>query len=394
MKIGITIGLTQENESLWINGIKLNALNLASTLMEIKGFDVWLLDTGHSVKDLTKVDWDHTKYRIATYKEVILDFDVLIMLGTTIPDENLIDLKKLNKKIKIVKYQCGNNYVVDMERVLFGDPNDDTIPSWDTNHDETWYVPQQGYQNHEYYKLIYKQSENQVKPVPFVWNPEHMLGFVKDLNIQNVYYKPKEDVEKNIVVMEPNMNVVKYSLIPVLIVEDLYRRIGKKFNNLIIISGKKLLKNLFYKRMIFLLDIFNINPAPIKYTGRYSTPYILGTQSDIILSHQWENPLNYAYLDALYYNYPLIHNADFIKDAGYYYKGFDISEGSIMLEEALSNHDKNIEDYNKRNSKVLNRYMSTNPNIVDTYKKLIENLFKPDKHKMSYKYNTKTNNYK
>jgi hypothetical protein len=61
MKIGITLGLTKEYESLWLNGIKLNILNLAKTLMEIPEYEVFLLDTSNVVTDLTKVSWDYNK---------------------------------------------------------------------------------------------------------------------------------------------------------------------------------------------------------------------------------------------------------------------------------------------------------------------------------------------
>ena len=41
MNIGITISLLEENESLWINGIKLNAMYLLKTLTEL-GYNVYL----------------------------------------------------------------------------------------------------------------------------------------------------------------------------------------------------------------------------------------------------------------------------------------------------------------------------------------------------------------
>ena len=96
----------------------------------------------------------------------------------------------------------------------------------------------------------------------------------------------------------------------------------------------------------------------------------------------------------MYYGYPLVHNAEMIKDAGYYYEGFNITEGAEQLQIALQNHDDNIEEYIEKNKPVLNRYMSTNPGLVDTYKKLIDNLFNPNKHELSYEYNWKTNLYK
>jgi hypothetical protein len=83
-----------------------------------------------------------------------------------------------------------------------------------------------------------------------------------------------------------------------------------------------------------------------------------------------------------------------VQDGGYYYKDFNISDGAEQLKLALNEHDKNIEEYRLKNKPVLERYMSTNPGIVNTYKKLIDNVFNKDTHKMSYEYNWKTNLYK
>ena len=177
--------------------------------------------------------------------------------------------------------------------------------------------------------------------------------------------------------------------------EEVFRDSGEDaFKQIYIGSGKNLLKNKYYLAMIKYFDLVNSPNNKIKYVGRYPVSTFLASETDVVVSHQWENPLNYAYLDAMYYGYPLVHNADMIKDAGYYYEGFNVSEGAAKLEEALSNHDSNLEEYNKNNKKVLERYKSTNPDIVDTYRKLIDNLYNKDKHKMSYEYNWKTNLYK
>jgi hypothetical protein len=83
-----------------------------------------------------------------------------------------------------------------------------------------------------------------------------------------------------------------------------------------------------------------------------------------------------------------------IKDAGYYYKGFDTVSASKILGNVLNHHDELKEDYNTKSAKVLSRYLTTNPNIVDTYKKLIENIFEPGKHALSDEYDWSTNLYK
>tara|TARA_R110000850_G_scaffold1909_2_gene9932 strand:+ start:49 stop:303 length:255 start_codon:yes stop_codon:yes gene_type:complete len=83
-----------------------------------------------------------------------------------------------------------------------------------------------------------------------------------------------------------------------------------------------------------------------------------------------------------------------VQDGGYYYKDFNITEGAEQLKFALNKHDENIDDYNIKNKPVLERYTSTNKGIVDTYRKLIDNVFNKDTHIMSYEYNWKTNLYK
>ena len=398
MNIGITIGLTADYESLWINGIKLNALYLANTLIEIGEHNVWILDTSEKVTDLTKVAWDTSRFPIYKFKEKWEDVDLLITLGTSLPTDWIKKMRTSNPNVKVIKYQCGNNYVVDMERVLFGDPTRDGIPSWDLGHDETWMIPQQEYQNFDYFQTIYRQEDHQVKVVPFIWDSmfiEKNNELLKKSGSKLPIYSPKPIADKKISVMEPNLNVVKYSLIPILIVEGFFRKYGlNSFKQIWIASGSKLLENKYFKGMLVKLDLVNQKEPLIKFVPRYPVTTMLAEETDVVLSHQWANPLNYSYLDALHFGYPVVHNADMIKDAGYYYEGFKIKEGIKQLNLAINKHDTQTEEYAEKSNKVLDRYRSTNPALIDIYRKLIENLWEPNKHKLSYKYNWKTNTYK
>jgi len=142
------------------------------------------------------------------------------------------------------------------------------------------------------------------------------------------------------------------------------------------------------------MDIVNGSQGPkISFTSRYPVTHYLANGADVIVSHQWENPLNYSYLDVMYFGFPLVHNADMIKDAGYYYSDFNVNEGYNQLKYAIEEHDNNLEEYKLRNQKVLDRYTVKNQDLLDTYEKLIENLFEKDKHQLSYNYNWQTNTY-
>jgi hypothetical protein len=53
--------------------------------------------------------------------------------------------------------------------------------------------------------------------------------------------------------------------------------------------------------------------------ARHGIVAMLGREVDCVITHQWENDLNYLYWDVLSLGYPLVHNSSRIKDAGYYY---------------------------------------------------------------------------
>ena len=75
----------------------------------------------------------------------------------------------------------------------------------------------------------------------------------------------------------------------------------------------------------------------VRRLGRAST--------DIVVSHHWENGLNYLLYDALYGNYPLVHNSPFLRDVGYYYPDFEIFDAARAIATAAQTHDARLDDY-------------------------------------------------
>lgn len=106
--------------------------------------------------------------------------------------------------------------------------------------------------------------------------------------------------------------------------------------------------------------------------GRYQMPDFLTRYVDVVLSHQWENGLNYAYNDALYVGYPFIHNSKLLpKGVGYYYNEFDAFEGAKVLLDVIENHDK----YVKRANEYLDSLLPTNSMNIYLYEKGLKRLF-------------------
>jgi hypothetical protein len=114
----------------------------------------------------------------------------------------------------------------------------------------------------------------------------------------------------------------------------------------------------------------------IFYESRYNTVFALANYVDIVLSHHTYNSLNYVTLEALYLDYPVVHNSEDFKDAGYFYKEFNIGEGAKALRDAVLTHDDNIEEYKKTAKQYIEKYSPENPKNIQGYIDLIESAIK------------------
>jgi hypothetical protein len=169
---------------------------------------------------------------------------------------------------------------------------------------------------------------------------------------------------------------------------------GGEFQKLNVLCGEDIIKNSYYASVIKHTRMFNEDPIKLNYLPRLVAIDALAQFADIVIAHQLTNPLNYSYLDALYLQFPLVHNAHMIKDAGYYYHGNNIGSGARQLKLAIEKHDDNIETYNENSERVLTRYTVYNEGLLETYKGLIETTMGIKDHKLGSMYDWQTNLYK
>jgi hypothetical protein len=394
LKIGITIGLKDNKESIWTNGIKQNVLMLHRLLKNsTNNYEIKLLNTielDWSIKPNYLNDVD-----ICTFKDNFMDMDLLIVMGAQISNADIKRFKEdINKRV--ISYKCGNNYVVAMENILFKEDEEGKTYQFEEDYDEVWYIPQQDEVNSGFYKTLYRTNSF---IVPFIWHNQYLLEALTDIEKGFKKGQFKKDYryvigkeKKRIGVMEPNLNIVKFALIPSMIAEECYRgEIGKNhIDKLMLTNSEKISKNKEFMSMIRTFDLFK--DKKITAESRYQTAFILSQHIDVLVCHQILNPLNYLYLDAAYMGYPVLHNAPLCKDLGYYYENSDTVSAAKQLDYILTEHDKDIDAYNERNDKVLMRYYADNPKLVKTYDKLIHNLFNGGNKDLEY--NPKTNLYK
>ena len=178
--------------------------------------------------------------------------------------------------------------------------------------------------------------------------------------------------------MEPNFSILKWCLPCILICEKAYRN-NCDIQHIYITNGLKEttssnefnINNL--TEALRPLEVFSDKKLTIE--GRYNTIDFMSKYADIVVSHQWGNPLNYLYLDLAWMGWPILHNAHLCKDVGYYYTDFDYNGAADVLANIVNTHHLHINEYINNNRKIINRYLPSNKELQQKYKILIDNLY-------------------
>ena len=153
------------------------------------------------------------------YDEIKDDINILICSWVSNIYESMAVYLK-NRGCKIISYHCGSNYIIDMEQCLHGE-EEDPNPMYPKYFDESWIIPQNEKMNFYYFKTMERSSV--VRVVPFVWDSYFIDRVIRDHSLPNNGSYRAGSNPKKLAILEPNMNVVKYCMYPLLIVEKLYR---------------------------------------------------------------------------------------------------------------------------------------------------------------------------
>jgi hypothetical protein len=183
-----------------------------------------------------------------------------------------------------------------------------------------------------------------VKVLPHIWISLFFEKSIKELADNNINfgYKPNFIHKKRISNFEPNTSVVKTCYIPILICEHLYREDKNLIDHVYLCNTFDKKDRYSFHNFIGRTDLVKDNVMTVE--ARYLISDFLSRYTDVIIAHQWENALNYAYYEALYGGYPLIHNSKMLP-VGYYYDEFNAEQGAEILKSVIYNHDLNHEEY-------------------------------------------------
>lgn len=315
--------------------------------------------------DLNKVPAILRNVRMVIAEEVVRN-SIPIHLNIEIAMSIDSSMRKFlrDRGTKTVKLYLGNILNIDIETPIF-------YPGVHFSHhvtgeiDEIWVSPHYK-QHYEYAGLINKVGP--AKIAPYVWDPCILtLGGTRQYK-----WRPRAVGETQVfVILEPNISFQKCSLVPLLIVEKLYR--GSKGDIKVLIGNSdRLQANPFFTKTILpTLELYK--DGRLIFSGRNTITSIMNDYpSCIAVAHQWNNQYNYMTLEYLVSGFPIIHNASDWSDAGYYYEGSSIDKGYELLKKVTEFHSTSLEQYAAGAAALQWRHSPYNPEVQRAWKELLE----------------------
>tara|TARA_R110001592_G_scaffold206933_3_gene457652 strand:+ start:164 stop:1243 length:1080 start_codon:yes stop_codon:yes gene_type:complete len=346
---------------LFSNGLQQNIVFLAELLKGI-GFTP-IIAINHKIEECVDPPSDILIIEENELLEYCEDLSFALNASWLINLNTLKLIKEKNKNFKNIHIVYGNGLLADIERCSW----QDHLAISPEMVDEVWISPHYKF-SYNYYKTYY--NTERVFELPYIWSSKYIDMHEKIWNKINktCYYRPGED--KNIGILEPNLNITKHCLPSIMIAEEFYTKVSKEdFNKITVYCAAKFTDKKYFKSLMWNLDVTKENK--IEFKGRIKVSKILTDMSNVIISNQLLNALNYTYLEALHFNFPLIHNSELIKESGYYYPNYDTKLGAEALNLALNYHDQNLDKYKEQAQKTIRKYSPENPIVIEKYKKLL-----------------------
>jgi len=366
LNIALSASIGEEYQTIWGSGITQNILFLYQLFEKIMIVNqVYLLDLLQpSNENLLHKTIGRQSYKCINKETASQTIDVLIEIGTQVWPE--IANAVQNRGGKVISMRCGNTYI-DEVMGIFSDRTS-LHPISHVLYDEIWVLPHYGINSAPMLRTLFNCP---VKVVNYIWESEFIDLAALQLKIE-YKYKPNNKPKK-IAICEPNLNPTKTFHIPLLVCEEAYRKQPNSIEHIYAMNTWRLNGNDSLLNFVNRLDIFKNKVC--SFESRLDIVSTMTKSADILVSHHWQNGLNNLYFDILYGGYPLIHNSEFIKDLGYYYKDFNPQDGAKQLLLAINEHDENLESYVNRTQKIIAKYNIDNFDNIKHYTDLLYAVF-------------------
>ena len=347
-------------KGLFTNGLQQNIASLAQLLKGL-GHNL-MIAVNHPVDDCVDPP---SGILIMELREIFeYKYDYILQTAFTLQSDVVSRLKKDSPRCKNVHVIYGNNLLSAIELSVEASDREMVAISPELV-DEVWVSPHYEFSK-SFYKTYYKTDR--VHTIPYIWSPFYVNAHEKVWNKIDKSCQYNPDRPKNIAILEPNLNFTKNAVPPIFLIEELYSRNPDLIESVNVYCTNRIKEKRYFKEMLSFTQLHKDDK--INLLPRQNVSKTLSHDCNVVVSHNFMNGLNYTFLEALHFNIPLVHDSDYIQEAGYYYPLFDFQQGARALEKALTLHDDNLDSYKQKAQNIIRRYSPENPIIIDKYKKL------------------------
>lgn len=365
MRVGISI-ITQQGHNIWNNGIGQNVYHLACLLETIPFVKkVILINTGDQSTPPAEVGSLGDRFPLVPIKEAADDIDIAVEMSGALDLEWTSRFRARGGKV--IFYNCGHPYLHMVEPMIFNKPSyfgppDRCDAIWCLPKDED-FIPM--------YRSLYKCP---TFSVPYLWSPVFLEKTIQDVRQlgADFGYKKGQLKAPTPAIFEPNISAGKMGVIPFLICEAAYAKDPKNIEKLWFMNGEHMASHMTYIHMVERHRLYSDGKLAIAARDYFAR--VMGGGANMVMSHQLNWTQNYVYLDAIYGNYPLIHNSPLFQDVGYYYPDSRVDLGLEQFFIALKEHDKNLGYHQQRNAQKMESVSPLNRYNRDVYARRLLDL--------------------
>lgn len=337
--VGITIFIQPGGElGLYENGLRQNVLFLYQLFAAAPNCArVHLLNHGDGAFEGWPTGLGMDGVAVVHTRDVIDDLDYVIVIGAAMDTGTLAALR--DRGVGIVGYKGGNAALISIEAMIAKPPRPDAERYFDLGHyDALWMTSQHLHTYAPWCRTVYRVP---VHAIPQLWAPT-FIDYRADALAGRFGYRPGAK-RWRVGMLEPNITIMKTSHMGMLVCEAAYRQMPAAFDSVFVSNTIQHRENPHFKSFASALTI--VRDGCMTFEPRFVSADFLANHCDAVVTHHWENGLNYLYYEVLHGGYPLVHNSAFLRGYGYYYPDFAAEAGGAALLEAFATHDERLDVY-------------------------------------------------
>ncbi|KVD75512.1 hypothetical protein WI89_08125 [Burkholderia ubonensis] len=359
-RIGLSVPALEKMGRTDAPGCDPHGLFLAMTLLRLPKVDAvcWVAGRGQRLAAHARQELTDSPIQVIDWRDAVSTLNVIIEMDAPLDPTWAVEFRALGGRA--VSMRMANDYVIDLERMLFQPPL--LMPSTEVRYDAVWTLPAYERIGASYWHSTFRAP---VRIVPPLWSPVLIEREARQRpHAPPFNYRPARQ-RWRVAVFEPDHSLVESTCVSLLCCEALHRENPAALDQVRVFNTQHLGGHRGFVDFIRTLDLGRHRLVSLE--GRFPFAHLVAGEFDAVVCHQWESAPHARHYEALWGGYPMIHNSSWLGACGYRYTDFDSEAGGRALRRAVCEHDGALDTYRRQARKFLRRLDPLDDTNVQAY---------------------------